>query len=59
MLFEEKEKDGFLYDHSDNYVSVKIPYDPGMVNELVNFKLKEIAPYGAVTGYELAELIKV
>ncbi|MBI1183814.1 tRNA (N(6)-L-threonylcarbamoyladenosine(37)-C(2))-methylthiotransferase MtaB [bacterium] len=59
VLFEEKEKDGYLYGHSDNYVSVKIPYDPGMVNELVNFKLKEIAADGAVTGYEVAAPIMV
>ncbi|MFY0672859.1 MAG: tRNA (N(6)-L-threonylcarbamoyladenosine(37)-C(2))-methylthiotransferase MtaB [Bacteroidia bacterium] len=59
VLFEEKEKGGYLYGHSDNYVSVKIPYDPGMVNELVNFKLNEIAADGAVTGYEVAESIKV
>lgn len=59
VLFEEKEKNGFLYGHSDNYVSVKIPYDPAMVNELVNFKLNEIASDGAVTGYEVLESIRV
>ena len=59
ILFEEKEKDGYLFGHSDNYVSVKIPYDPAMVNELVNFKLKEIDADGAVTGYEVAESIRV
>jgi threonylcarbamoyladenosine tRNA methylthiotransferase MtaB len=59
VLFEEKEKNGFLYGHSDNYVSIKIPYDPAMVNELVNFKLNEIASDGAVTGYEVLESIRV
>mgnify|MGYP000615935560 CR=1 FL=1 len=54
VLFEEKQKAGFLYGHSENYVSVKIPYDPAMVNELVDFKLKEIDTDGAVKGYEVA-----
>lgn len=59
VLFEEKQKDGFLFGHSENYVSVKIPYDPLMVNEIVDFRLKELDAHGAASGYEVVPSIKI
>lgn len=59
VLFEEKQKEGFLFGHSENYVSVKIPYDPLMVNEIMDFRLKELDAEGAATGYEVIPSIKL
>lgn len=59
VLFEEKEKNGYLFGHSENYVQVKIPYDPLMVNEIIDFKMKEIDEDGIVKGYELVAPVSV
>jgi len=59
VLFEEKQKDGFLFGHSENYVSVKIPYDPLRVNEIVPFKLKDLDENGAASGYEVVPSISL
>ena len=59
VLFEEKERNGYLYGHTENYVSVKTPYDPMLVNEILNFKLNSVEADGAVTGYEMVEGFKV
>lgn len=59
VLFEEKQKDGFLFGHSENYVSVKIPYDPLIVNEIIPFKLKELDENGAANGYEVVPSISL
>lgn len=59
VLIEEKERDGYLYGHSENYVSVKMPYDPMLVNEILNFKLQKLESDGVVTGYEVVAGFKV
>lgn len=59
VLFEEKERDGHLFGHTDNYVSVKVPYDPMLINEVVEFKLSAIDADGSVTGYEVVSGFKV
>lgn len=59
VLFEEKERDGHLFGHTDNYVSVKVPYDPMLINEVVEFKLSAIDTDGLVTGYEVVSGFKV
>ncbi len=43
VLFEADHKDGFMHGFSRNYVKVKTPYDPLLVNELREVKLESIA----------------
>jgi threonylcarbamoyladenosine tRNA methylthiotransferase MtaB len=34
VLFEQEEKQGFMYGFTDNYIRVKTQYDPLLVNEI-------------------------
>ncbi len=40
VLFEAEKKDGFIYGFTDNYVKVKTPYDPLLVDEIAYCKLE-------------------
>jgi threonylcarbamoyladenosine tRNA methylthiotransferase MtaB len=53
VLFEHEKHDQFMYGFSDNYVKVRMPYDPMMVNEIVDFKLKEFNSEGTIEGYQM------
>ena len=46
VLFENENKDGFIYGFSDNYVRVKTTYDKNLVNTLHKVTLKEIDEQG-------------
>ncbi len=39
VLFEQEEKDGFMYGWSDNYLRVEMPYSDALTNSIVNCKL--------------------
>jgi threonylcarbamoyladenosine tRNA methylthiotransferase MtaB len=43
VLFETEEDQGTMHGFTDNYIKVKYPYDPLLVNEFVAMKLKTIA----------------
>lgn len=57
VLFEDKEKDGFLFGFTENYIKIKIPYDPMTVNEIVPVQLESIDTDGMVIGQTLNSLI--
>lgn len=46
VLFEGDIKDGYMHGFSRNYVKVRTPYDPLLVNELVPVRFVEIAENG-------------
>src|SRR5690606_24325465 len=48
VLFESDEKDGYMHGFSKNYVKVRTPYDPLLVNEILPVKFLAIAPTGDV-----------
>ena len=48
VLFEGENKDGYIHGFTENYVKVKYPWDPGLVNILHQVKLKEIDVDGLV-----------
>ncbi|MGV3684852.1 MAG: tRNA (N(6)-L-threonylcarbamoyladenosine(37)-C(2))-methylthiotransferase MtaB [Daejeonella sp.] len=56
VLFEADHKDGFMHGFSRNYVKVKTPYDPLLVNELRSVKLERIAFDGDMEISEPAEV---
>ncbi len=39
VLFESEEHDGLLEGFSDNYVKVKVPFDSGLINNIIPIKL--------------------
>ncbi|MVZ60838.1 tRNA (N(6)-L-threonylcarbamoyladenosine(37)-C(2))-methylthiotransferase MtaB [Sphingobacterium humi] len=57
VLFESDEKDGFMHGFSKNYVKVRTPYDPLLVNELVPVKFIAISESGEVDIEEIPELL--
>ena len=58
VLFESDEKDGYMHGFSKNYVKVRTPYDPLLVNEIIPVKFLDIAPTGDVEVEELPELLE-
>jgi len=48
VLFEGDIKDGYMHGFSRNYVKVRTPYDPLLVNELLSVRLLDIAETGDV-----------
>lgn len=48
VLFEGENKEGYIYGFTENYIKVKAPWDPVLVNTLHKVKLKEIDLDGQV-----------
>ena len=53
VLFEREEHDDLIYGFTENYVRVEVPYDPLLVNELVEVKLEEFSPNGNLKAQEV------
>lgn len=58
VLFEGDIKDGFMHGFSKNYVKVRTPYDPLLVNEIVPVRFMAIGDHGEVEVEELAEVLR-
>lgn len=58
VLFERDLKEGYMHGFSKNYVKVRTPYDPLLINELVPVKFLSITENGDVEVEELAEVLK-
>lgn len=54
VLFEAEENGGMMNGFTENYIKVKTPYDPLLVNELVEVRLTGIDADGEVTVEETA-----
>ena len=48
VLFESEEHDGFLHGFTENYVKVKAPWNPDLVNTLHTIQLTKIDEDGLV-----------
>ncbi|WP_262245630.1 tRNA (N(6)-L-threonylcarbamoyladenosine(37)-C(2))-methylthiotransferase MtaB [Parapedobacter soli] len=57
VLFESDVKDGYMHGFSRNYVKVRTPYDPLLVNETVTVKFTEITDQGEMDVEELPEVL--
>lgn len=49
VLFEGENKDGMMYGFTDNYIKVGVPFDPDLVNQLIEVELREIGSDGVVS----------
>jgi len=49
VLFESDNKDGFMHGFTENYVKVKTPWNPNLINTLQPVVLKKIDSDGIVT----------
>lgn len=57
VLFEADHKEGFMHGFTKNYVKVKLPYDPLLINELKMVTLDSVLPDGEMAASELPELL--
>ncbi len=57
VLFESDIKDGYMHGFSKNYVKVRTPYDPLLVNEIVPVRFISISENGEVDVEELPEVL--
>ncbi len=57
VLFEGDEKDGYMHGFSKNYVKVRTPYDPLLVNEIVPVRFTTVTDSGEMDMEELPELL--
>lgn len=48
VLFEDQNKDGYIQGFTENYVKVKLPWNPFLVNKLIKVKLEYIDKDGIV-----------
>ena len=46
VLFESENKYGHIYGYTDNYLRVRMPWNPELSNQLVSAKMKEIDDEG-------------
>lgn len=58
VLFEGDHKDGFMHGFSRNYVKVKTPYDPLLVNDIRKVKLISLADDGDMEVEEYREVLQ-
>ncbi|HUH47108.1 MAG TPA: tRNA (N(6)-L-threonylcarbamoyladenosine(37)-C(2))-methylthiotransferase MtaB [Arenibacter sp.] len=56
VLFESENKEGYIHGFTENYVKVKAPWNPQLVNTLQAVKLTEIAEDGTVRCNMLNEV---
>ncbi|AVR46677.1 tRNA (N(6)-L-threonylcarbamoyladenosine(37)-C(2))-methylthiotransferase MtaB [Christiangramia fulva] len=59
VLFEGENKDGYIHGFTENYVKVKAPWNPHLVNTIHNIKLTEIDEDGLVRFEELEKAVAV
>jgi threonylcarbamoyladenosine tRNA methylthiotransferase MtaB len=57
VLFEGDNKEGFMHGFTDNYIKVKTPFDPSLVNQLRMVELKELDADGCVLLASVAEVV--
>ena len=50
VLFEHDNKDGYIQGFTENYVKVKVDYDPGLRNQSIKVKLNDFAEDGIIQG---------
>ena len=55
VLFETENKEGYLHGFTENYVKIKMPWNPELANTLQKITLTEIDADGCVRGKILSE----
>jgi threonylcarbamoyladenosine tRNA methylthiotransferase MtaB len=50
VLFEEENKNGFIYGYSKNYLRVKLPFNKKLVNTTVSLAVESIDEEGVLIG---------
>lgn len=59
VLFEGENKEGYIHGFTENYVKVKHPWNPNLVNQLIKVHLEEIDETGMVKAKLLSEVVEL
>lgn len=59
VLYEAENKEGYIHGFTENYVKVKMPWNPSLVNTLHEIQLTEIDDDGMVRGIEVGPMVPV
>lgn len=57
VLYEAENKEGYIHGFTENYVKIKTPWNPDLVNTLHEIKLTEIDDDGMVRGVEVDSMV--
>ncbi|MCC6684931.1 MAG: tRNA (N(6)-L-threonylcarbamoyladenosine(37)-C(2))-methylthiotransferase MtaB [Bacteroidia bacterium] len=53
VLFEAEQEKGFMHGFTQNYIKVKVPYDPLLINELARVELQQLNPEDETVSGEI------
>ncbi|MBX7206153.1 MAG: tRNA (N(6)-L-threonylcarbamoyladenosine(37)-C(2))-methylthiotransferase MtaB [Bacteroidia bacterium] len=53
VLFEAEQEKGFMHGFTENYIKVKVPYDPLLINELAWVELQQLNPEDETVSGEI------
>jgi threonylcarbamoyladenosine tRNA methylthiotransferase MtaB len=56
VLFESENDEGMMYGFTPNYIKVKVPFDPTIINQLVETRMESIDRDGTMIGERLEVL---
>ncbi|MCM4153077.1 tRNA (N(6)-L-threonylcarbamoyladenosine(37)-C(2))-methylthiotransferase MtaB [Arenibacter sp. N53] len=59
VLYEADNKEGYIHGFTENYVKVKVPWDPSLVNTLHEVNLTEIDDDGMVRCVEVGSMASI
>jgi threonylcarbamoyladenosine tRNA methylthiotransferase MtaB len=59
VLFEHEQKENFMYGFTENYVKVKLPYDPSLINQINQLSIKGFDDDGVMNGELVSEKISI
>ena len=59
VLFESENKEGYIHGFTENYVKVKTPWNPELVNTLHEIKLTKIDEDGSVRMEFVSDVVAV
>lgn len=59
VLFEHEQKENFMQGFTENYVKVKLPFDPALVNKLTQLTISGFDDDGVMKGELISENISI
>ena len=57
VLFEADNKNGMMHGFTENYIKVKTPFDPSLINQIVQVRIKYIDVDGSAEIEMINELL--
>jgi threonylcarbamoyladenosine tRNA methylthiotransferase MtaB len=58
VLFEHENRNGFMYGFTNNYIKIKMPYNPGLINTPIDIIIKDFDEEGFMNAELIPQLHK-